>query len=68
MTIQFGKNPEYILSFWLNILFHSGEIALPISLSWWYSHDFRYRSISISVYILCFGISLEIWRWNKKEL
>ncbi|KKN77461.1 hypothetical protein LCGC14_0360200 [marine sediment metagenome] len=61
MEIQLGKNPEYTiwlvtdLSYW----------ALPICIYWYGPHDHTTGIVfNISLKILCFGLTLEIWKWG----
>jgi len=65
MQIQWGKNPEYNISICSNHHWWSGELALPIKLSWWNFEDaVGNKSNSVSILILCFHIGVEVWRWK----
>jgi len=64
MTFQFGKNPEYTISVWFSVKSWCGEIAFPLSLFWRNTTSVKEnRNINISIRFLCFGFSLEIWKW-----
>ena len=66
MVKQWGNNPEYTITICHNWAWHSGELALPIKLSWWNSVDAKDNKCNeIAITFLCFRFGLEIWRWNK---
>ncbi|KKN68794.1 hypothetical protein LCGC14_0448140 [marine sediment metagenome] len=66
MTFQWGTNPEYTITICHNWAWHSGELALPLKLSWWNNADVMGSKCNdISITILCFRFGLEIWRWKK---
>jgi len=66
MEIQWGKNPEYTFSICSNHHWYSGELALPIKLSWWNSIDTKGNKCNnISITFLCFYFGLEVWRWEN---
>lgn len=66
MEIQWGKNPEYTFSICANCAWYTGELALPVKLSWWNTVDaVGNRSIDMAITILCFRFGFEIWRWKK---
>jgi hypothetical protein len=66
MEIQWGKNPEYSISICSNHNWWSGELALPVKLSWWNVTDaVGNKNNDIAITFLCFRFGLEIWRWKK---
>lgn len=66
MTFQWGKNTEYTITICSNHNWYSGELALPIKLSWWNCSDAKNNKCNdIAITFLCFYFSLEIWRWEK---
>ena len=66
MVRQWGNNPEYSISMCSLHNWWSGELALPIKLSWWNIIDAAgNRNNEISITILCFRFSLEIWRYSR---
>jgi len=66
MIFQFGDNPEYSISICSLHNWYSGELALPIKLSWWNVTDAAgYKATDIAITFLCFRFGLEIWRWKK---
>jgi len=66
MEIQRGKNPEYIFSVCFNCAWYSGELAVPVKLTWWNTIDaLGHRNIDISITLLCWRFGLEIWRWKE---
>ena len=66
MIKQWGKNPEYTFSICSNHNWWGGELALPIKLSWWNYNILGSKCNEISITILCFCFSLEIWRWKNE--
>ena len=68
MIFQIGKNPEFTFAIWFSIAKWSGDIALPLDLSWWNVKDVKgNRNIDVTIRFLCFGFSLEIWKWIGDE-
>lgn len=66
MEIQWGDNPEYSISICSLHNWWGGELALPIKLSWWNITDaIGNKNNEISITILCFRFSLEIWRYDR---
>ncbi len=73
MEIQWGKNPEYTLCAWINLK----DWAFPVHITWrsndgcslskMITNDVEnYKCLSMHLGILCFGFSLEIWKWSKE--
>lgn len=63
MIKQFGTNPEYSITAWYD--FTNWE--LPFGINWrWFEDSIDNKCFTIEFMFLCFGIQLEIWRWEKK--
>lgn len=68
MQLQIGKNLESSLTAWFDAACWSGNIALPLNISWWNIKTAdNCRNIDISIHFLCFGLSLEIWKYGRKN-
>lgn len=62
MTFEWGKNPEYTLylyTAWSNW-------CLPFGIHWSYYNGGTGKMYSPGLHFLCFGITLEIWRYTKE--
>ncbi len=63
MEIQWGQNPEYTLGVQIDLT----GWALPVHITWGLYDDVRNnKCLSMHLGILCFGFSLEIWKWSKE--
>ena len=69
MIFQIGENPEFTFAAWFNVVWWSGGIALPLSISWWNTVDSaNNRNVDVTIRLLCFAFSLEIWFWRSEDV
>lgn len=62
MTKQWGDNPEYTIDIWCGLT----QWALPALINWRNYCDVKdNKCFTFEIGILCFGFSLEIWRWTE---
>lgn len=62
MEIQWGDNPEYTIHLFTDLSYW----ALPLCVYWWGSNDSGTGiHFSISIKVLCLGLTFEIWRYKR---